>query len=305
MATDAAYALPLAVTLRSALANLEPAQELVAYVIDAGLPPEARELIIGSTDRRCTLHWIPAAGAAFEGLPSWGRMSATTYNRLLLGKLLPAAVERVLWLDCDLLILGNLAELWSMPLNGATTGAVRDPFIPCLGSRFGLRGVDTRGRARRCPYFNAGVMLIDLVRWRSVDVAGQAIDFLRRYRDRVFYQDQAALNAVLTTRWTELGQRWNWMPNGPRQTGDGLRAAGIVHFSGSLKPWRMRGSSPLHRRYMEYVDLTAWSGFRPPRSMTGTLLALYDGSTVRRWVRPLEQRAFEAYMIATRRYEGG
>jgi lipopolysaccharide biosynthesis glycosyltransferase len=307
LAADARYALPLAVTLRSALAHLEPERELVAYVVDDGLPPATREQIVSSTlDPRLSIRWLSLPRAAFEGLPCWGQMSATTYSRLLLADLLPPSVQRVLWLDCDLLVLGDLAELWISPLGGCCTGAVRDPFIPCLGSRLGLRRLDEPGLPAGAPYFNAGVMLIDLQRWRDAEVGPRALEFLRRYRDRVFYQDQAALNAILAGCWTELASRWNHAVSGTdaaegREAGR-QPAAGILHFSGSLKPWRFRGSSPLHQLYLHYVDQTAWAGWRPPSSVSGSLLALYEGSAIRRWLRPLEQRLFEVYMVSTRRY---
>jgi lipopolysaccharide biosynthesis glycosyltransferase len=307
LAADARYALPLAVTLRSALAHLEPARELVAYVIDDGLPPGTRDQIAASTlDPRFSVRWLPIPPAAFEGLPCWGQMPATTYSRLLLADLLPPSVQRVLWLDCDLLVLGNLAELWTSSLGGACIGAVRDPFIPCLGSRLGLRGLDQLGLPADVPYFNAGVLLIDLRRWRSSEVGPRAMEFLRRYRDRVFYQDQAALNAVLSGCWTELDSRWNRAVSGAGAAdggGDGREpAAGILHFCGSLKPWRFRGSGPLHQLYLQYVDRTEWAGWRPPSSISGSLLAFYQDSAIRHWLRPLEQRLFEVYMVSTRRY---
>ena len=212
LAADARYELPLTVTLCSALANLERERELVAYIIDDGLPPEARGRVAASTaDGRCTLKWLPAPRQALNRLPRWGNMPATTYSRLLLADLLPASVGNVLWLDCDLLILVDLTDLWKTPLRVACAGAVPDPFIPFLGSRFGLRGLDELGLPQNAAYFNAGVLLIDLERWRNTDVGGQALEFLRRYGERVCYQggqDQAALNAVLFGCWTELPRRW-------------------------------------------------------------------------------------------------
>jgi lipopolysaccharide biosynthesis glycosyltransferase len=303
MAAEAAYALPLAVTLRSLLDNLASGWQIEAHIVSDGLPAAARLQLAESLDEgRVALEWLEVPESAFEGLPLWGTMPATTYSRLLLGELLPASVARVLWLDCDVLVLGNVADLWEEPLHGALVGAVRDPFIPSLGSRFGIAEPARLGLAPEAPYFNAGVLLMDLAAWREQAVGRRTLEYLRNHRDRVFYQDQAALNAVLAGAWQALPARWN-SPPAPFRDGGRPEVPGIVHFAGSFKPWRLPATAPLTREYWRYADRTAWSGWRPRAGVGSAVLSWYGGSALRRWVRPLEQRLFELYMIATRRYE--
>ena len=93
-------------------------------------------------------------------------MTSTTYHRLLLPRLVPREVTRAIWLDCDLLVTTDLVRLWETDLGGCHLLAVRDPVVPLVSSRYGIRRWRELGIAPDAPYFNAGVMLLDVDRWR-------------------------------------------------------------------------------------------------------------------------------------------
>ena len=155
------------------------------------------------------------------------------------------------------------------------------------------------------------MLVVDVARWRNDDVAGRAMDYLKTYRDRVFFWDQEALNAVLAGKWGELDSRWNWHPTIDHLVGDHPVREGddrwskkirIVHFSGNLKPWTYSGSSPHHKLYFQYLDQTAWSGWRPTRSWKGMLLEAYELSPLRRLLYPAEQWSTTLLRTFTRKY---
>ena len=104
-AADRQYALPLAVMLRSVVANLDSRRTVKVYVVDSGLDPGARSRISASLTERVTLHWIAPERTGFIDLPLWGRMTIATYDKLTIGRWLPESEGRVLWLDCDLLVV--------------------------------------------------------------------------------------------------------------------------------------------------------------------------------------------------------
>lgn len=302
-AADGGYALPLAVMLRSLAARLDPGHDVVVYAVDAGLGPDERDRVARSLGARTSLVWVEPERDAFAGLPLWGRMPITTYDKLAIARWTPPDVRRVLWLDADLLVLGDVAELWHADLGEAIAGAVQDARVPTIGARFGVRDWAAHGLARDAGYFNAGVLLIDLARWRAADVEGSALAYLREHARRVYFWDQEALNVSLAGRWRALPPVWNWSPT----TGAGPRvpvvpAPRILHFSGNLKPWRYAGRQPEHALYHRTLDETAWSGFRPRRSLLASVLARYDASTLRRRVLPLERSALALLRAATFRY---
>ena len=301
-ASDHRYACPLAVMLGSLVAHLHPDRTLEAYVVDGGLGEKTKRRVASSLDAtRAVVRWLSPERSCLLGVPLWGGMPIATYDKLLVAALLPETVSKVLWLDCDLLVLADVARLWDSDLGDRHALAVQDSLVPRVSSRFGVSGHRERGLDPGAKYFNAGVMLLDLARWRDEDVVGQALAYLRRYRERVWFMDQEALNAVLAGRWAELDARWN-RNVGVSTVRGGEDDAWILHFNGNLKPWRYRGRSRYHALYYGQLDATAWAGWRPEQSWRSAAVGLYETSTLRRLVYPLEQRGMPLVRMFTRHY---
>ncbi|MDQ2919493.1 MAG: hypothetical protein M3R10_06410, partial [Verrucomicrobiota bacterium] len=203
----------------------------------------------------------------------------------------------------DLLVLADLARLWKTDLNDFIAVAALDPGVPDVSSRFGIAAYQTLGLDPKTKYFNAGVILLDLARWRAEEVARRALDYLRSYRQQVFFWDQEALNAVLAGRWGTLEPRWNWMPRFDRLTNrDEIRRdPWIVHFSGNMKPWKTFGASREHLLYYHSLDKTSWRGWRPAANWRGWASAAYESSRLRRLLYPLEQFHLRLVRRLTRR----
>jgi lipopolysaccharide biosynthesis glycosyltransferase len=309
-AANSRYALPLAVMLRSVEANLDPSRSLSIFVVDDGLSADDKKKVLESLASGVTVQWLRPRRFGFASLPLWGRMPIVTYDKLALAHLLPATVEKVIWLDCDVLVVGDLARLWDEDLGGFHALAARDSFVRCLGSRFGVAGFRELGLERDASYFNAGVMVINLARWRLDDVAGQALDYLKRFGRRVSFWDQEGLNAVLAGRWREIDAGWNRnlsveRPSFSRDLPLGkpsLQASRILHFCGNLKPWTYVARDHYHALYYRYLDLTAWKGWRPKQDWRGAALAWYESSPVRRLLYPLEQWHMKLQRWLTGRY---
>lgn len=290
-AADGRYALPLAVMLKSAVANLHPDMAVEIHAVNDGIDPASLERVVAQLPSRASLHWVDRPQGEFDDLPNWGRMTRTTYHKLTLGDWLPAHVDRALWLDCDALVLGDLARLWTMDLGRHLALAARDVVVPLVSSRFGISAYRDLGMASDVEYFNAGIMLIDVMRWRREHIAARAGAYLRRYGKQVWFWDQEALNAVVAGQWGALDPRWNWNPLIDRLATGTPRPADpwIVHFSGNFKPWTYRGSSRYHALYYQWIDQTGWSGFRPAHSWRGRAMAAYEASRLRSLLYPLEQ----------------
>jgi lipopolysaccharide biosynthesis glycosyltransferase len=124
---------------------------------------------------------------------------------LLLGELLPGDLERVLFLDADLLVLEDPTELLQLDLGGRALGAAVDGAIAlCSGPR-GVRAWREHGIPAFAPYFNAGVMTISLREWRDRDVGARALRNLSSGGPTGGgFLHQEALNAVAWDDWHEL-----------------------------------------------------------------------------------------------------
>ena len=306
-AANPAYALPLAVMLRSAADHLSPGRELAVWIVDDGLGDDLRRRIVESLPSRATVQWLAATRSDFAGLPLWGRMPSTTYNKLTIAESLPSHVSKAIWLDCDMLVLADLAELWELPLGDAHALAVTDSLVPTVSSRFGVSGFAELGIDASSPYFNAGVMVLDPAKWRASKVAAGALNYLKRFRGRVFFWDQEALNAMLAGRWSEIESRWNWSANLDRLSHSGpashneIAGRRIIHFSGNIKPWVVREAMDFDTAYFRVLDQTAWHGWRPRRTLPRLVLGWYGSSRLRRIVYPVEQWGMQAFRRLTQR----
>jgi len=279
LAADDGFAMPLAVALRSALDTLADGWSLAAFVLDGGISAANRERLERSlASPRLSLRFVAPRPQALAGIRHRGRVSHATYFRILAPELLPPDLERVIYLDADVRVASDLGRLWTEPMRDASVLAVRDAGAPLVSSPRGLVNHRELGLAPGLGYFNAGVMLIDLVRWRAEQLTPKLLRYLGEHAHAVRWWDQDALNALLAGRWGELDPRWNQIPQfwEPAQGEDDpfppalrelvIRDPWIVHYSTGSKPWHFGCSHPERERFFEVLDRTAWAGWRPQRS---------------------------------------
>jgi lipopolysaccharide biosynthesis glycosyltransferase len=257
---DAHFAQHLAVMLLS-LADTNPQHSFSVFVLWSGSSSEKDKLreVLAGTPFEFSL--IDVSNAGLNDLAVTGDITTMTYARLLMGNLLPLEIDRILYLDGDILVRGDVCELWTTDLQGRTIGAVVDlpryPFNQTLGLR------------ADALYFNAGVLLIDLRRWRERKIGERALTLAREHRDRLRWSDQCALNFVLQDDWTVLDRSWNFQSfdiahvvNGhmrfDRVDPKRLASARLIHFNGTSKPWHYLNDHPLKGEYLHYRARTPW-----------------------------------------------
>jgi lipopolysaccharide biosynthesis glycosyltransferase len=241
LACDGAYAMQLATALRS-LADSNPSGwPLDVHVLCYRFPEEVRSEVLASLPRgSATIRWIPVDVRRFRGLspPSW--ISAMTCARLLIPEVLPGAASRAVCLDADVLVLDDLGPLWETSLGSAALGAVRDG----LAAKIEAEAPGMRGIPRVRSYFNAGVLVVDVYRWRAERIAERALEWLSA-RPRTPLGDQDALNVACDGAWTPLEGRWNFQDHLETRIAElpPERRPAIVNFVTQEKPWRPRSLS--------------------------------------------------------------
>ena len=304
-AADEEYVMPLATMVKSLLMNTSTHRSISLYLVDGGISEASKQRLLDSWDtKRLTVNWLYLDTALFSDLPLWGRMKAITYYRLMMPEFLPRALHKAIWLDSDMIIRGNVAELWDIDLGDNGVLAVQDLVIPYVSSPSGISYYEDLRMTPDTKYFNAGVMVVNLDWWRQNDVASRVFGYLRRYQNTVVFWDQEGLNAVLVGKWGELDPRWNQNASvcgRPFFTVEHLDTATyqqvvndpwVVHFAGGWKPWIYHSHNPSHLLYYQYLDMTAWAGWRPQKTLKSIIMGIYD-SSYRDLLYPLERWIFE------------
>ena len=197
LAADAAYAMPLATTLRSITDANRDGWPLSIHIISDDIASATRQRVLDSLPRSSvSIHWHPVDLGPVRGFATADHISKMTYARFLIPEIFPKSVSKVLYLDTDLLALANLEPLWETNLEGAVVGAVLDTLDAKIkGNMAGLEYAPRVG-----SYFDAGVLLIDVDRWREEGVSSRALEYLARNPCSP-YSDQDALNVVCDGRW--------------------------------------------------------------------------------------------------------
>jgi lipopolysaccharide biosynthesis glycosyltransferase len=188
------------------------------------------------------------------------------WTRLWVEEFFDEDIERVLYLDADIVVVGSLAPLWHVELDGALLGAVDIP-----GSD---RGVTHLGMRAEDGYFNSGVLLLDLKQWRETRALDTVLGYIEAYPELMTRDvDQEALNACFHGRRKRLDYKWNglWsffreppsIPLAPAEIEAVRRDARIIHFNGNSKPWSYFCEHPRKAEYEKYLRMTEWRDFVP------------------------------------------
>ncbi len=182
------------------------------------------------------------------------------YFRFVLASVLPDTLEKVVYLDPDLVVLEDICGLWNMNISNAWVAGVAVSFN--RHRELGLPAGD--------PYFNSGVMLFNLAEWRKQNLEKLCFDQAMKLNSVLANPDQDVLNIVCANHWSKLPLKWNktneffaWPSFQPYGKAD-IRMAkgnvGIVHYTGSCKPWHYSCVHPARKLYWDYIRGTPWEG---------------------------------------------
>ena len=200
------------------------------------------------------------------------RGSIAQYARIFLTDIFDESVKRVLYLDCDTLIVDSVYELWNIDLKGNTIAALKDAF-----SKYYRKNVDL---APDDIMFNSGVMLIDLEKWRSDKVEDKLADFIRQKKGKVQQGDQGVLNAVLSKETLVISPKYNFATvftdlsydemllyrrpvdfYSKQEIVEAQEDIHIIHFTShffSLRPWQKGCTNKYLDTWLSYRKRSPW-----------------------------------------------
>ena len=229
----------------------------------------------------------------FKGLPYGGKfphISIASYFRLLLSEVLPINISKVLYLDCDIIVMDNLKDLWETDLTDVALAGMEDCTLMTK------LGPSRLGYPSDYSYFNAGVLLLNLDYLRKINFVGMFAEYVVLNYDKILYHDQDILNALLFNKKRFLPVKWNVMdcfmfrrPLIDRKYLSDLKKAkmspSIIHYSGRRKPWYKECTHPYRDLYWKYLLLTEYGKEQPQMLFTTKFSKLsYKIKIIVKWI---------------------
>ena len=236
------YFVQAATTLRSVLDACPDGQFHVVCMLTEEIPQRMQEELLRLGGGRLSFEYIQLKGR-LEGLYIDPRYTEAASFRLLLPELLPD-LDRILYLDCDIIVRQDLARLWrETELGDNYMGVVYEAAIEGQAERFRAIGCDP------ARYFNSGFLLMNLATMRAEKVSERLLEACRvPYLE---FPDQDALNQVCLGRVLPLSPLYNsirtffipkYKPDFVRQYDEALweqvQREGTIHYTGG-KPWEL------------------------------------------------------------------
>lgn len=273
--SDDNYAQHLCVSIVSLLETHKSTDGINVFVIENGISQEARkniEMTVGKY--RCDLHWI--AFAPYEKklkLDMDWPISISSYARLFLADMLPAWCDRVIYLDCDTIVCRPLSDLYHWDMKSSYVAGVEDLIMDSFKEKVHLKPSQ--------KYINAGILLIDICKWREKNMAEVFLDFIKEHKGKVIHHDQGTINGTLHDSCMVLPPEFNVMTPFYTQRfcrmkkfyelknyyskeaiENAKKKPVIIHYTPEYvgRVWETGCRHPKADLYLKYLEMTPWKG---------------------------------------------
>ena len=216
-----------------------------------------------------TLTILKVEASQFSHCPLWpgDHLSIAAYYRLMASSLLPDSVDKILYLDCDIIVNGSLKSLWNLDIENSAIGAVPDAEF--YNEEFYHRLHLPKNKI----YFNSGVLLINLKYWRMHNVENRCFACIEQQRDVLLFHDQDTLNVVLQDEVKVLPLQYNLqtpflLADFSKHYVSGVTVSSIlaaskcppiIHYIGGGKPWNGHSRHPFRKHFYYYKSLSFWN----------------------------------------------
>lgn len=253
---DDNFVMPMGVSMISILEN-NKTETIVFHVLAETLNDkniESLQNISNTYSTEIYLYFID--GRVFETLPTTEHFTKATYNRFLLTKVLKGTVERVIYIDADILCMGSMAELKDLEFGNKIVAVVED--IGAVADRQ-IKQLQLTQK----QYFNAGFLYINIDAWEMAAISEKAVQYSFEHIGELNWLDQDALNVILENSCIFLSKRYDYIFDlGYKKFAHVMSLPEdtvLVHYAGRYKPWHMWCMHPLKRDFEKYRKLSCWA----------------------------------------------
>ena len=271
---DDNYVWIMGISVISLFKNNQHIDELTVYLLGENISNENRKLlqnIAKKYQREICIIDVPQLDIP-ETLVS-ARWPLSAFTRLFSAQMLPDNIERILYLDCDTIVVSDISELEEIDVGNKIFYGVKD----CIGKTYkeniGLLPDDT--------YVNAGVLLINLILLRKLDIRSSIDAYMRKYIKLINYTDQDILNGVFKGNIGELKAEYDIMTIATvysyedivrlrkptnyytkEELLDAINKPIIIHYTTNMmivRPWYNNTNHPFACEFRKYMNESPWS----------------------------------------------
>jgi lipopolysaccharide biosynthesis glycosyltransferase len=249
------YAKHLGVMLTSLMENKASKRPVIVHIIDGGISTKNKSKLLQISQKynfQLNLKFLSINTSSFKRFMTSHHITKETYYRISIPDLLDQHIDKVIYLDGDVIVKDDITILWNKNIKKYHLAAVEGG----LG----------RNRKQILPkgynYFNAGVMLINLEKWRKDNISSKVFNYIKYNSSKCVAWDQDALNAVLYGKWLELHPKWNVLTAffhfKKKKYEKAKQKPSIIHFAGASKPWHKKNKHRFKNEYHKYLRKLKW-----------------------------------------------
>ena len=251
---DANFARPMGVAMTSIVLNNRD-QKIIFHIFTDGLSEcdkKRLELLLEEYNVIIKIYYIDVS--VFKNLKTTTNWPVSIYYRFIICKGLYGEVEKVLYLDADIICLKPIQELIDIDMMGKTIVAVPD-IIDSHNFPIRMKKINiTSGK-----YFNSGVLYIDINKWNEKHISECALELLLNNPKTYDYLDQDVLNVLLERDVHFANKTYNFLYNREQSRKENLLdVVKLLHFATVQKPWYEWYSYPLGVCFIKYAEQSPW-----------------------------------------------
>lgn len=219
----------------------------------------------------CSINFYTINNNVFDGFVITHHITLATYYRIIIPEMLEKSIEKIIYLDCDMIIDGNIQGMWETDLSNHVAAAVPEPSFNDF-DRLNIPAVN--------GYFNAGVLVLNLNLWRKLNLTKTIIQYIQNNLEKIVFWDQDALNACINDKWKKLHPKYNQQSAffqlsnktllsnyNANELAIAVTKPIIIHYTGSSKPWHLLNYNPFGYKYTAYLMQTPFANKRATYSL--------------------------------------
>lgn len=264
--TDENYSKICMTSIYSLLESNKQMEQIKIYIIDNNLENTSKNIFIELIKKYKREVVFISCQEICKDLQKNNKFPVSAYARLFIQDYVDE--DKIIYIDCDTAINGNLKELWDIDLNDNWVAGVQDPLPEYLKDAIEMEEKD--------KYINSGVLVINLKKWREIDFKKLSIKYIENHGKNVVHHDQGIINGICKGHITYLHPKFNLMPEMITMTSKQLKkiykmkdfysqeeldvaknAPIIIHYIAKFynRPWFIECTHPYKEEFLKYYKL--------------------------------------------------